>query len=88
MPSPTRLPARTYTAIGDKFFKVEVVGDFPKDEAREFFERDLFKAAAQGPVLQDADWEKVYEVRWDSFWSGLSNGRAKGWDGADCVVER
>ena len=58
---------RTCTAIGDVFFEVEVVGDFTEDEAREFFERELFKAAAQAPVLQDAAWEKVYEVRWDSF---------------------
>ena len=49
------------------FFEVEVVGDFTEDEAREFFERGRFKAAAQAPVLQDAAWEKVYEVRWDSF---------------------
>ena len=68
---------RTRTAIGDVFFEVEVVGDFTEDEAREFFKRELFnarlqlqqrqgEAAAQAPVLQDAAWEKVYEVRGDS----------------------
>lgn len=69
---------RTSTAIGDKFFEVEVVGDFPEAEARDFFERELSnarlqlqqrqgEAAAQTPVLQDADWKEVYAVRGDSL---------------------
>ena len=55
-----------------------MVGDFTEDEAREFFERELSnarlqlqqrqgEAAAQAPVLQDADWKEVYAVRGDSL---------------------
>ncbi len=47
------------TAIGSGFFKVVVVGDFTRDDARKFFEHLL---AERGLSSLRVGWDQVYEV--------------------------
>jgi hypothetical protein len=69
------------TAVGRKFFKVQVVGDFPEADAREFFRTCLQQQQPEGaeqlPPLLDADWAQVYEVRCTSI----------GWFGQGCLYD-
>ena len=44
------------------FFITEVIGDFPKKEARQFLEYTLGNAG-KSSHLTDDDWHRVYEVR-------------------------
>ena len=48
--------------IGYGFFIVEVIGDFPEEEARRFTEWSLAQAGKR-THLTDDDWHGVYEVR-------------------------
>ena len=48
--------------IGYGFFITEVIGDFPKEEARQFAEYALGDAGMSS-LLTDDDWHRVYEVK-------------------------
>ena len=53
-------------AMGTDFFNVQVIGDFPEAEARQFFQECVLpEFFGDGPYdVGDADWAKVYQVRW------------------------
>ena len=59
MPSPLHPIQRVlgYASVGKTFYNVQVIGDFPADEARQFFD-----TLVEGTV-SEKDWELVYEVR-------------------------
>ena len=46
------------TEIPPDFLKIEVLGDFAKDDARVFFET----TALNGTRVTNEDWQRVYEV--------------------------
>lgn len=49
--------------IGHDFFRQEVIGDFPEEEAREFFKSQaLLRAGCGEIVLIESDWAKVWDV--------------------------
>ena len=48
--------------IGYGFFIVEVIGDFPEEEARRFTEYTLARAGKSSHLTSD-DWHRVHEVR-------------------------
>ena len=48
--------------IGYGFFIVEVIGDFPEEEARRFTEYTLVRAGKTSHLTND-DWHSVHEVR-------------------------
>ena len=48
--------------IGYGFFIVEVIGDFPEEEARQFTEYTLARAGKSSHLTND-DWHRVHEVR-------------------------
>ena len=54
----------TYAAIGPRFWKAEVIGDFPEAVARGFFGRELEQQASSSVRLDDQAWRKVFQVRW------------------------
>ena len=47
-----------HAGVGQTFYKVKVIGDFPADQARQFFD-----TLVKGKV-SEKDWELVYEVSW------------------------
>lgn len=47
------------------FFRVEVIGDLPKEEAREFFQSSVLPSFGLSLQLSDEQWTSVYEVRGD-----------------------
>ena len=47
--------------IGYGFFITEVIGDFPREEARQFAEYALADAG-KSSHLTDDDWHRIYEV--------------------------
>ena len=49
--------------IGYGFFRPEVIGDFPREEARQFFIEHALPRAGLEVVLSEDDWAKVWEVR-------------------------
>ena len=44
------------TGMGKTYYTVEVIGDFPAEEAREFYNQ------AVGRASSDTDWQQVHEV--------------------------
>ena len=51
-----------FAAIGPRFWKAEVIGDFPEAVARGFLGQEL-KQQASSSVLDDQAWHKVFQVR-------------------------
>ena len=58
-----------HAEIGDGNFSVEVIGDFPEEEARQFAEYAL-TGDGIGRRLTETDWHGIYEVRNGSKQSG------------------
>ena len=53
-------------AIGSQFLEIHVIGNFPEAEARRFFEECVLPQFFRDMPYEfgDADWAKVYQVRW------------------------
>ena len=51
--------------IGQGFYKVQVIGDLPKDEAQEFFQASVLPSFGLPPQLSNEEWTSIYEVRGD-----------------------
>ena len=49
--------------IGSGFFRPEVIGDFPEEEAWQFFTDQALPRAGVEIELSEDDWAKVWEVR-------------------------
>ena len=57
------LPPFFAAEISNAHFEVEVIGNFPPDDARAFFEWRLQFSEEEGaPPLDDASWARIYEV--------------------------
>ncbi len=55
--------AHACVEIGDGFFRPEVIGNFPEEEARDFFTNQALLRTGNGEVdLSEDAWAQVWEV--------------------------
>ena len=49
-----------FAGVGNTFFSVQFIRDFPADEARQFFQ--FFDTLVEGGKVSEEDWEQVCQV--------------------------
>ena len=60
--SQTDIPLYSCTEIGYGFSRPEVIGDFPEEEARQFFTEQAIPLSKYEVELSEDDWAKVWQV--------------------------